>query len=168
FEVRDSGLSVALDMDGFALNASVELGMLILQAARFELESEEIFNSRLEDSISTFALGLNFYLPRSSIYGLIKARNDDLSLRGGGFDEDADGTSVGAEIGARFNVTDRVELNAKIGRPSEDAGNSYGVGGQFFVTDNIGITLDFESIEIEDSDIKASFDSTTVGLRYNF
>ena len=168
FEVQDGSLSVALDMDGFAINGSVEIGMLILQASLFELESEEILNSRLEDSISTLAIGLNFDLPQTSIYGLIRARNDDLSLRGGGFNEDLDGTSVGAEVGVRFNLTDRFELNANVGRPSEDAGNSYGAGAQFFVTDNIGITLDFSSLELSDRDITASLDTTSIGLRYSF
>ena len=168
FEVSQGGLSVDLDMDGFAVSGSAEVGLLILQASHFELESEELFNARLEDSINTLAIGLNFELPRTSLYGVIRARNDELSLRGGGFSEDVDGTSVGAEIGARVNLTDRLELNANIGKPGEDAGSSFGVGAQFFITENFGLTLKFNSLEIEEDDIEASFDTTSIGLRYSF
>lgn len=168
FEVSDRDLSVALDMDGFALNASLQIGFVFVQASRFELETEELFGANLKDSISSAAIGLTFSLPQTAIYGLIRGRNDDLRLRGGGFDRDAEGSSLGGEVGARVNLTDRLELNARVGRPSPDAGNSYGLGAQFFVTEHLGITLNFDSLDIEDGDVSASFDTTAVGLRYTF
>ncbi|MEM7357911.1 MAG: hypothetical protein AAF431_02295 [Pseudomonadota bacterium] len=168
FEITDGNLSVAVDMDGFALNASVELGILLLQASRFELESDEIFGANLEDSISTIAIGLTFELPQTAIYGLVRGRRDELSLRGAGFDEDEDGNSAGVEAGVRFNVTDRFELNANIGLPDLEDGTSYGVGAQFYLTKNLGLTLDYSSIEIEDEELSATFDTTSIGIRYNF
>ena len=168
FEISDGSLSVDVDIDGYALNASVELGIFILQASRFELESETVFDSNLEDSISTLALGLAFELPRTQVYGLIRGRRDELSLRGGGFDEDEDANSIGFELGARVNLTDWLEINANFGKPAVDEGDSYGVGAQFFITKNLGITLDFSSIEVEDDDITGKFDTTSVGLRYSF
>ncbi|NND82763.1 MAG: hypothetical protein HKN50_10085 [Gammaproteobacteria bacterium] len=168
FEVSDGDLSLALDMDGFALNASLQLGFVFVQASRFELESEELFDSRIKDSISSVALGFTFALPKTALYALIRGRNDDLQIRGGLLNDEVDGSSLGGEVGARVNLTDRLEINAKLGRPSADAGNSYGLGAQFFVTENIGLTLDINSLEIEDGDISASFDTTAVGLRYTF
>ena len=168
FAVSDGNLSVDLSLDGYALNLSGELGIFVIQASRFELQSSRIFNSNLEDSISTIALGLNFEFPQTSVYGLVRGRRDELSLVAGGFGADEEGSSVGFETGVRFNVTDRVELNANLGRPSLDEGSSFGVGGQFYVTKNIGITVDFNSIEIEDNDITAQFDTTSIGLRFNF
>ena len=168
FEISDGQLSVAVDMDGFALNASAELGILLLQASRFELESEEILGSNLDDSISTIAIGLTFELPQTAIYGLIAARRDELSLTGGGFDENVDGTSVGVEGGVRVNLTDRFEINAKVGLPDLDEGSSYGVGAQFYITKNFGITFDYSSLEVEDENIRAKFNTSSIGLRYSF
>ena len=124
--------------------------------------------SNLEDNISTFALGLTFEFPRTSVYGLARVRRDELSLVGGGFDEDEQGTTIGFEAGVRFNLTNSIELNANLGRPSPTEGSSLGVGAQYFITNNIGITLDFSSIEVEDGELEAQFDTTSIGLRYNF
>ena len=167
FEVASGSLSANVDLDGFALNASAELGMFILQASRFELESDELFGSRFEDSISTIAVGLAFELPQTQVYGLVRGRRDELTLSGL-FNEEEDANSVGVEAGIRFNVSDRFEINANIGSPALDEGTSYGVGAQFLVTKNLGLTLDFSAIEVEEDDIDASFDTTSLGLRFNF
>jgi hypothetical protein len=167
-EVADGSLSASLDVDGFAINASVELGIFLLQASRFELESDELLGAQLEDSISSIAVGVTFALPKTAVYGLIRGRRDELSLRGAGLEEEEDGNSVGLEAGVRFNVTDRFELNANIGSPALDEGTSYGVGAQFYVSKNLGLTVDFSSIEIEEKDITANLDITSIGLRYNF
>ena len=170
FKVSDGSLTVDVGLDGYALNASAELGIFLIQASRFELESDTVLNSNLEDSITTLAVGLTFELPKTSVYGVVRARRDELSLVGGGFDEDETGNTAGFEVGARFNLTDRLEINANIGKPALDEGSAFGVGAQFFITDNIGITLDFNSIEVEDEDedLRAEFDTTSIGLRYNF
>ena len=118
FFVSDDDLTVDLGLDGFALNLSAELGIILIQASRFELESSQILGSNLEDNISTFALGLTFEFPRTSVYGLARVRRDELSLVGGGFDEDEQGTTIGFEAGVRFNLTNSIELNANLGRPS--------------------------------------------------
>jgi hypothetical protein len=129
FEVSRDTLSANVDLDGFAVNAGVELGIFILQASRFELESEELLGSRCEDSISTIAVGLAFELPQTQLYGLVRGRRDELSLSGIFNEEEAN--SVGVETGVRFNVTDRFEINANIGSPAIDEGTSYGFGAQF-------------------------------------
>ncbi len=167
FEVSRDALSANVDLTGFALNASVELGIFILQASRFELESDELLDSRFEDSISTIAVGLAFELPQTQIYGLVRGRQDELSLSGL-FNEEEDAYSVGLEAGVRVNLTDRFEINANVGSPALDQGTSYGLGAQFSITENIGLTLDFNSIEVEEDDIEAKFDTTSIGLRFNF
>jgi len=144
------------------------LGIFFLQASRFELESETVFDARLEDSITTLALGMTFELPRTQLYGLVRARRDELSIVGGGLDEEDDGGVVGFEAGARVNITDRFEVNANLGVPSAEDGTSYGIGAQFFITKNLGITANLRSLELEDDDIDAKFDTTSIGLRYNF
>jgi len=168
FDITDGRTSVDVDLDGFALTGSVELGIFFLQASRFELESDTIFDGEIEDSISTIAAGMTFELPKTQVYGLIRARKDDLSLRVAGFREDEDIGVIGAEAGVRVNLTDRLELNANIGKPSVDEGSSYGVGAQFFVTNNLGITLDLRKLDAEEDGIKASFDTTSVGVRFSF
>lgn len=170
FSVSDESLSVNLGLDGYALNVSAELGIFLLQASRYELQSSKILDSNLEDSISTVAVGLTFELPQTNVYALVRGRRDELSLVGGGFDEDETGNTLGFEAGARINLTDRLEINANIGKPALDQGSSYGVGAQFYITKNIGITLEFSSIQVEDEDedLKAEFDTTSIGLRYNF
>jgi len=167
FEVNVDSLSLNSDIEGFALGASVELGIFFLQASRFELESDEVLGTIAEDSISTIAAGIAFELPRAQVYGLIRGRRDEVSSRGL-IEEDEDAGTVGGEVGVRVNLTDRLELNANIGRPSPDEGSSYGVGAQFFITDNIGLTLDFSSIEAEDDDDSVKFDTTSVGERFTF
>ena len=168
-DVTDGNLSADIDLDGFAITGSIELGLVFLQASRFELESDDLLvGSNIDDSITTLAVGLAFDLPRTKVFGLVRARRDELSLSGGIFEEDADVAFVGIEGGVRFNLTDRIELNADIGVPSTEAGESFGIGAQFFITDNLGITLDFNSISAEEDDIALDFDTSSIGLRYTF
>ena len=168
-EVADDSLSVSVDLDGYAFNASAELGIFLLQASRFELDSDELLNSNLEDSISTIAIGLTFELPQTAIYGLVRGRRDELSVSGGQFDnENEDANSVGLEAGVRVNLTDRFEVNANIGTPNIDEGTSYGVGAQFYITKNLGLTFDYKSIEVDDERLNLEFQTSSIGLRYNF
>jgi opacity protein-like surface antigen len=112
-------------------------------------------------------VGLAFELPQTQIYGLVRGRRDELSLSGL-FNEEDDADSVGLEAGVRVNLTDRFEINANVGSPALDQGTSYGLGAQFLITENIGLTLDFNSIEVEEDDLEAKFDTTSLGLRFNF
>ena len=130
-EVNDGNLSVDVDMDGYALNASAQLGFFLLQASRFELETDEIFGANINDSISTLALGVAFKFPQTSVYGLVRGRRDEFDLSGGGLNEELDGNSVGVEAGVRFSLTDRFEINANIGSPALEEGTSFGIGAQF-------------------------------------
>jgi len=168
--VTDGNLTIDVDTDGFAVNASAELGIFFIQLSQLELESEDFLGASIEDSITTLGLGLTFELPRTQVYGLVRARYDNIQLQGGTLtdDDEVDGGLIGGEIGARINLTDRFEINANIGKPSTDEGTSFGVGAQFFITDNFGITADFRSIEAEQDDITAEFDTTSIGLRYTF
>lgn len=171
FEISDGSLSADVDMDGFAISGSVQLGAFLLQASRFELESETLFDSKLEDNISTLAVGLTFAFPQTAIYGLVRARRDELSIGGtiGEFvDDELDETSVGLEAGVRFNLTDRFELNANFGSPALDEGTSFGVGALFHVTDNLGIGVRYSSIEVEDDELTADLQTTSASLRYTF
>ena len=171
FEISDGSLSATVDMDGFALNGSAELGIFLIQASRFELESETLFDSKLEDSISTFALGLTFELPQSAVYGLIRARRDELTVGGAlgsAVDDELDETSVGLEAGVRVNLTDRLEVNANFGSPALDEGTSYGIGAQFMISKNLGINVKYNSIEVEDDDLSADLQTTSASLRFSF
>lgn len=167
-EVGSGSLSANVDTNGFAINASVELGIFFIQASRLELESDAVLGATLEDSITTLSAGITFELPQTQLYALVRGRHDDISISGGGFSEDEDGGIIGGEIGARINLTDRFEINANLGKPSTDEGTSYGIGAQFFITDNLGITLDLRSIEAEQDDIRAEFDTTSIGIRFTF
>jgi len=167
-EVKDDSLVFNVDSSGYAINASVELGIFFAQVSRTELESdEELFGLRAEDTSSTLALGLTFELPQTQVYGLVRGRYDEFTVSGP-INEEDDGGIIGGEVGVRVNVTSFLELNANIGKPSTDEGNSYGVGAQFFVTDNLGITVNLASIEAEQDDIEAKFETTSVGIRYTF
>jgi len=168
FSIGSGALDADIGLEGFAVNASLELGIFFIQASRFELETDDFLGGSLDDNISTIAAGMTFELPRSQVYGLIRGRRDELNGRFGNLASDLDGTTLGAEAGVRINLTDRLELNANAGVPSTDEGVSYGVGAQFFVTNNIGLTLDVRSIELEDDDIDAKFDTTSIGLRFSF
>lgn len=161
-------LSAELDTSGFAINGSLELGIFFLQASRLELDNDDILNIESDSSITSAAFGLTFELPQTQLYGLVRAQQAELSVNGGGFNDEVDGTVAGFEVGARVNLTDRFEINANIGKPSSDTGNSFGIGAQFFVTDNIGVTLNFNKLEAEEDDIKAEFDTTAIGVRYTF
>lgn len=167
FEISSDDVSANVDLEGFALTGSLELGIFFFQASRFELDGEKLFVD-IEDSISTVAAGLTFALPRTSVYGMVRARRDELSLKALGNRRDETGNSIGLEGGVRVNLTDRIELNANIGSPSLDEGWSYGAGAQFFLMDNLGVTLKFNSLEVEDGDINGKFDTTSIGLRFSF
>lgn len=170
-EISDGALSADVDLDGFVLTGSVELGVLLLQASRFELESDTILGSNLEDSISTFAIGLTFELPRTAVYGLVRARRDEISINGtlgSVVDEELDETSVGLEAGVRFNASKRLELNASFGSPALDEGTSFGAGVQFKVTDNLGLNLKYNRFEVEDDGLSGEFSTASVGVRYSF
>lgn len=168
-EVSDDSISASADLDGIAVTGSLELGVFILQASRFELEGDAPLNTTLEDSISTLAIGLAFEIGNAQLYGLARVRHDELSASSsflGSREEDL--TSGGGEVGIRWNLTDRFELNANIGTPALDEGTSMGVGAQFFITNNIGITAEYSSIDLEEDDIEADIDTVAVGLRYSF
>lgn len=167
FEISKRDLSANVDLEGFALTGSLELGIFFFQASRFELDSDDLIVD-IKDNISTVAAGLTFALPRTSVYGMVRARRDELSARGFGFNENETGNSIGLEGGVRVNLTDRIELNANVGSPALDEGWSYGAGAQFFLMDNLGITLKFNSLEVEDGDLTGKFDTTSVGLRFSF
>lgn len=169
--LSDGSLSIDVDTDGFAVNASAEIGIFLIQLSQLELESDDILGgASIEDSITTLGLGLTFELPNTQLYGLVRARYDDIQLRGGTFfeDDEVDGGIVGAEVGARINLTDRFEINANLGKPSTDEGTSFGVGAQFFVTEHFGVTFDYRTIEAEQDDITVDFDTTSIGVRYTF
>ncbi|GAA6138702.1 hypothetical protein NBRC116583_24490 [Arenicella sp. 4NH20-0111] len=168
FSVGDGNLSADLGLDGFALDASLELGIFFIQASRYELESDQLLGGSIEDNISTVAAGMTFELPQSQLYGLVRARRDELKGRLGNLTEELDGTTVGVEAGLRINITNRFELNANVGVPSIDEGTSYGAGAQFFITNNLGLTFDIRSIELEEGDVEAKFDTTSIGLRFSF
>lgn len=168
FEVSADGLSVDVDTDGFAVTGSLELGIFFVQASRFELDGDAIFDTEIEDNISAIAAGVTFELPRTQLFGLVRVRQDQLRASGPLFDEEDDLTFFGVEVGARVNLTERFEINGNIGVPSADSGSSFGVGAQFFITDHIGITANFRRIEAQDSDIEAEFDTTSIGLRWSF
>lgn len=167
-DLQDGSLNFNLDATGYAINASVELGIFFIQASRTELESDiELFGIRAEDTSSTLAAGVTFELPQTQVYGLVRGRYDEFKSSGLLEGED-DGGIIGGEVGIRVNLTNFLEINANVGKPSTDEGSSYGIGAQFFVTDNLGITLDLRSIEAEQDDITATFETTSVGLRYTF
>lgn len=167
-ELQDGNLNFTLDASGYAINASVELGIFFVQASRTELESDdELFGTRAEDSSTTLAAGLTFELPQTQLYGLVRGRYDQFETTGL-INEEDDGGIIGGEVGVRINITNFLEINANVGKPSTDEGSSYGVGAQLFVTKNLGITLDLRSIEAEQDDITATFETTSVGLRYTF
>ena len=167
-EVQDGSLKFNLDASGYAIHASVELGIFFIQASRTELESDKtFFGIKAEDTSSTLAAGLTFELPQTQIYGLVRGRYDEFELSGLRDDKD-DGGIIGGEVGVRINVTNFLEINANVGKPSTDEGSSYGIGAQFFVSEHVGITFDLRSIEADQDDIKAKFDTTSIGLRYTF
>ena len=167
-EVQDGSLKFNLDASGYAIHASVELGIFFIQASRTELESDKtFFGIKAEDTSSTLAAGLTFELPQTQIYGLVRGRYDEFELSGLRDDKD-DGGIIGGEVGVRINVTNFLEINANVGKPNTDEGSSYGIGAQFFVSEHVGITFDLRSIEADQDDIKAKFDTTSIGLRYTF
>lgn len=166
--VSDEDLSVSAGADGFAFNASAELGIFLLQASRLELESDKVLDSNLQDSISSLAFGLTLAFPRTAVYGLLRARRDDLSLTGGGFDEDESGNSLGMEAGVRMNLTDKIEINANVGTLGFGEGSSFGIGAQYYLLGGFGVTLDHNSIEVEEGDVTADIDTTSIGLRFSF
>jgi len=168
FEVSAGPVSVDVDTDGFAITGSLELGIFFIQASRFELEGDALFDTEIEDNISSLAGGITFELPRTQLFGLVRVRRDELRAQNALIDEDEDLTFVGVEVGARVNLTDRIEINGNLGVPSTEEGTSFGIGGQFFITDHLGITANFRRIEAEDSGIEAEFDTTSIGLRWSF
>ena len=168
FEVSADSVSVDVDTDGFAITGSLELGIFFIQASRFELDGDALFDTEIEDNISSLAGGITFELPRTQLFGLVRVRRDELRAQNALIDEDADLTFIGVEVGARVNLTDRIEINGNLGVPSTEEGTSFGIGGQFFITDHLGITANFRRIEAEDSGIEAEFDTTSIGLRWSF
>ena len=133
-----------------------------------ELDNDDILTIESDSTITSAAFGLTFELPQTQVYGLVRAQQAELSVNGGGFSDSIDETIAGVEVGARVNITDRFEVNANLGRPGGDVGTSYGIGAQFFVTDNIGITVNFNNTEAEEDDIKAEFETTAIGVRFTF
>ncbi|MFT6034097.1 MAG: hypothetical protein ACI854_002639, partial [Arenicella sp.] len=81
--VADDSLSIDIDTDGFALSASAELGIFLVQLSQLTLESDEFLGASIEDSITTLGVGITFKLPQTQLYALVRGRYDNLKLKGG-------------------------------------------------------------------------------------
>lgn len=159
-EVEFEGIDV--DGDGFGFGGSVEFG----QSPIFGFASLQQIDYDFDIGVRQLEIGIGAHTPiseRTSLFGTVSY----VKLDGEDAAEGIDPDGVGFGLGLRHLVSDRLELNggAKLVRlefeGESDTSTSLFVGGQYHVTDQLGISASFSAGE----DDERTF---IIGGRYNF
>lgn len=140
-------------LDGWELRLSIEIFMnFFLQGSYSELSSGADLNQ--------YRFGAGWHLPlgdRFDAYGILSVAGAD--LEDGSFDSNEDG--LAAEVGARFLLTDKIELNGLVDWVDlEDSNYGIGVGGRFYFTPQMSAGLNVHTID--------NNESFAAGLRFQF
>lgn len=136
-------------LDGWEARASWEIPLgIFLQGSYSQLSGDA--------DVDTWRFGVGWHLPigqKFDVYGILSATGQDIE------DENEDG--IAAEVGGRFLLGEKIELNGRVlWADLDDSNSGVGVGGRFYFTPALsaGLNVDFE----EDREAYAA------GLRFQF
>ena len=140
-------------LDGWETRVSVEIFFnLFLQGSYSQIAGDA--------DLDQTRLGLGFHLPvggRIDAFGILSYAHEELD--GSGFDESEDG--VVGEVGGRFWLLDRLELNGEvIWADIEESDAGLGVGARFYVIPALSLGA---SMSVIDED-----ESFALGARFQF
>lgn len=140
-------------LDGWEVRLSFELPLnFFLQGAYSELAGDA--------DLSQYRLGAGWHMPLGDVfdvYGILSVTGAELEEDA--FDTDEDG--IAAEVGGRFLLGDRIELNGRgLWVDLEDSEAGLGVGGRFYFTPALSAGLNVDYLD--------NSESYTAGLRFQF
>lgn len=142
------------DLYGWQGKASIELPLNLFVQGSYTRVSDDT-------DVDLYRLGAGIHIELADpldIYGIVSWGFQEVD--GGGIDEDDDGATV--EAGARFLLSEWVEINGKAEWQDLDDEDDlgFGAGARFYVTNNISLGGEVEWL---DSDLLA-----TAGVRLQF
>ena len=119
-------------IDGFELRASFEILLnLFLQGSYSQLSGDA--------DLDSYTLGVGWHLPigtKLDAFGILSYAKDEID--GSGFDDDVDGPM--GEVGARFMLGEKIELNGEIIWANlDDSETGFDVGGRFYFMNNLSV-----------------------------
>jgi hypothetical protein len=140
------------NLDGFELKASIEIFLNIFLQGSWATLSDD-------SDLDVYRIGAGWHLPIGEsldLYGLLSFASTELD---GVTDVDEDGMS--AEVGARFWISPKFELNGNVEWLDLDESDvGIGVGVRWYFMDRLSLGLGVESL---DSD-----ETYTTGVRFSF
>jgi hypothetical protein len=128
------------EFDGVEVKGSFEILLnIFLQASYATLEDDV--------DLDRYRFGAGYHLPigdRLDLFGILSYAKDEVD--GNGIDEDDDG--VQGELGARFWLLDRVEINGEaIWANVDDSDFGIGVGARWYPIDLLSVGLGVETFD---------------------
>jgi hypothetical protein len=160
--------SADIDQDGFKLDGSVAAGeSVLLRASYAALSGDE---SGVDIDVDTTIIGAGWILPVSDSTGVdlgLVYRKDDLDLSGFG-SGDVDGAGLSA--GIRSNVSDNLELAARLSYLGSDYDGAYSIdlSGTYHFSDTFGASLGLEYLDVSDEGVDVELSQILLGLRWSF
>lgn len=140
------------DLDGFELKASLEIFLnIFLQGAYAALSDDS--------DLDVYRIGAGWHLPIGEtldLYGILSFASSELDTV-----TDVDEDGLAAEVGARFWLTPKFELNGNVEWLDLDESDmGAGVGVRWYFMDRLSLGLGVETL---DSD-----ETYTTGVRFSF
>ncbi len=166
-EIDVDGFS--LDLDGFGVTGSAELGDMFFISASFDATSgdETLMDTRFDVDSDTTTLGLGFHSAINDkldfVAGFAKS-SADISVAVDGFGEfDGDADAYLYSVGLRGMAAESVELFANAIYVDADEGESdtaFNIGGQYYLTPALSIGMALQSAD--------ESDTTSLFARFSF
>jgi len=140
-------------LDGWEVRGSIELPLnLFIQGSYSEISDTEEFHE--------YRLGLGWHLTLGKsidAYGILSVAGAE--LEDSAFDADEDG--IAGEVGARFLLGEKIELNGRAEWVDVDGSEvGFGAGGRFYFNSSLSAGLDVGFID--------ESESYSAGLRFEF
>lgn len=140
-------------LDGWEVRASLELFLnFFVQGSYAQVKDQEDLH------LYRVGLGWHFDLGNTlDVYGIVSAAGVELEDSVNNFDEDG----LAAEAGARFLLTDKLELNGRgLWEDIEDSEVGAGLGARWYLTHALSIGVNADSID--------STETYAAGIRFQF
>jgi len=142
------------NLDGWEITGSLELPLnFFLQATYIDQDSDF-------DDVTRWRLGAGWHIgliARLDAYGILSYEHVEFDNS----DVDIDEDGVAGEIGLRFLLTPKIELNGRIlWKDVEESEAGGGVGARFYFSDSLSVGANY--------DITDNNDTALAGLRFEF
>jgi len=160
--------SEAIDQDGFKLDGSIAAGESVLLRASYAVLLGD--DRGLDIDVDTTIIGAGWILPVSDSTGVdlgLVYRKDNLDVSAIG---SADINGAGLSAGIRSNVSDNLELAARLSYLGSDYDGAYSIdlSGTYNFSDTLGASLGLEYLDVSDEGVNVELSQILLGIRWSF